>query len=71
MRYLSAARADRASAAGSGTDSSDAAKALKIDDRVGTLEPGKDGDLVIFSGHPFQGPSRVFRVVVNGEEVRP
>jgi imidazolonepropionase-like amidohydrolase len=48
-----------------------AAKALKIDDRVGTLQPGKDGDLVIFSGHPFLGPSRVLRTVVRGEEVRP
>ena len=31
----------------------------------------KDGDLVIFSGHPFRGPSRVLRIVVGGKEVRP
>jgi imidazolonepropionase-like amidohydrolase len=48
-----------------------AAKALKIDHRVGSLEPGKDADLVIFSGHPFQEGSRAVRVVVDGEEVRP
>ncbi len=48
-----------------------AARALKIDDRVGTIEPGKDADLVIFSGHPFRGASRVLSVVVGGEEVRP
>ncbi|MBN1851552.1 MAG: amidohydrolase family protein [Pirellulales bacterium] len=48
-----------------------AAKAMKIDDRVGTLEPGKDGDLVIFSSHPLQGPSRILRVIVCGEEVQP
>lgn len=49
----------------------DAAKALGIDDRVGSLEPGKDGDLVIFSGHPFQEAGRVLRVIVDGKEVRP
>ncbi len=48
-----------------------AAKALKIDHRVGALEPGKDGDLVIFSGHPLRNGSRVLRVIVNGQEVRP
>jgi len=48
-----------------------AARALKIDRRVGSLEPGKDADLVIFSGRPFEGGSRVLRVVVDGEEVRP
>ena len=48
-----------------------AAKALKIDDRVGSLKPGKDADLVIFSHHPMEGPGRVLRVVINGEEVRP
>ena len=47
-----------------------AAKALKIDDRVGSIEPGKDADLVIFSSHPMTGPSRVRRVIVNGEEIR-
>jgi imidazolonepropionase-like amidohydrolase len=48
-----------------------AAKALKIDDRVGSIEPGKDGDLVIFNGHPFQEAGRVLRVVVDGKEVGP
>lgn len=48
----------------------DAAKMYKIDDRVGTLEPGKDGDLLIFSGHPFDAGSRLERVIVGGREVR-
>ncbi len=43
---------------------------FKIDDRIGSLEPGKDGDLVIFSGPPFDAGSRVLRVLINGEEVR-
>lgn len=29
------------------------AKQLRIDNRVGSLEPGKDGDFVIWSGHPM------------------
>jgi len=48
-----------------------AAKAFKIADRVGTIEPGKDADLVIFSGHPFEEAGRVLRIVVDGKEVRP
>ena len=43
---------------------------FKIDDRIGSLEPGKDGDLIIFSGPPFDAGSRVLRVLINGEEVR-
>jgi imidazolonepropionase-like amidohydrolase len=47
----------------------DAAKMYKLDDRIGSLEPGREGDLVIFSGHPFEAGSRVQRVIVSGEEV--
>ncbi len=46
-----------------------AARALKIDDRVGSLEVGKDADLVIFDGHPFTQGGQVLRVIVNGQEV--
>jgi imidazolonepropionase-like amidohydrolase len=48
-----------------------AARAFKIDDRVGTIEPGKDADLVIFSGHPFLEAGSILRVIVDGKEVRP
>ncbi len=47
-----------------------AAKMYRIDNRVGSIEPGKDGDLVIYSGHPFDAASRVERVFIGGEEVR-
>jgi imidazolonepropionase-like amidohydrolase len=47
----------------------DAARMYKLDDRVGSLEPGKDGDVLIFSGHPFDTGSRLQRVIVNGYEV--
>ena len=43
-----------------------AARMFKIDDRVGSLERGKDADFVVFSGSPFEMTSRVQLVVVNG-----
>ncbi len=44
----------------------DAAKILGVDDRVGTLETGKDGDFVVLSG-PLSDPrSRLLLVVVDG-----
>lgn len=47
----------------------DAAKMYKLDDRVGTLEPGKDADVLVFTGHPFDAGSRLERVLVGGLEV--
>jgi len=43
------------------------AQILGIADRVGSLEPGKDADIVVLSGHPFDWRSRVELVLVNGE----
>jgi imidazolonepropionase-like amidohydrolase len=45
------------------------ARILGIDDRVGTLEPGKDGDLVLFSGDPFEYTTQVCGVIIEGEVV--
>lgn len=45
------------------------AKILGLDDRVGSLEPGKDADIVIFSGDPFDARSRVVRTLIGGETV--
>lgn len=45
----------------------DAAKILGLDDRVGSLAPGLDADLVVWSGHPFQLASRPELVVVDGQ----
>ncbi len=39
---------------------------LGISDRVGTLEPGKDADLVIWSGDPFSVYSRADLVLIEG-----
>jgi len=42
---------------------------LGLDDRVGALEPGRDGDVVIWSGDPLDVNSRAERVFIDGAEV--
>lgn len=46
------------------------ARAFGIDARIGSLERGKDADLVVFSGNPFEPTSRVLLVICNGRVVR-
>jgi imidazolonepropionase-like amidohydrolase len=46
-----------------------AAEIIGVQDRVGSIEAGKDADLVIFSGHPFDYRSVAEVVLVNGEKV--
>jgi len=47
------------------------AEILGIADRVGSLEEGKDADIVIMSGHPLDvKSSKVERVLIEGKEVR-
>ncbi|HEX6178839.1 MAG TPA: amidohydrolase family protein [Thermoanaerobaculia bacterium] len=52
----------------------DAARILGIADRVGSLEAGKDADLALFDGDPFEYTSHVTHVLIDGnvvsEEVR-
>ncbi len=43
--------------------------ALGIDDRVGTLEAGKNADVVLWSGDPFSVYSRVDQVFIDGSRV--
>ena len=45
------------------------ARAFQLGDRIGTLAKGKDADLVVFSGNPFEPQSRVLLVVCNGRVV--
>lgn len=42
---------------------------LGIEDRVGSIEAGKDADIVIFDGHPLNIQSKVKGVFINGERV--
>ncbi len=44
----------------------DAARILGVDDRVGSIEAGKDADLVVFDGEPFEYTSHVCVVLVDG-----
>lgn len=47
----------------------DAARILGIDDRVGSLEVGKDADLALYDGDPFEYTSHCVGVVIEGEVV--
>ncbi|HZU37795.1 MAG TPA: amidohydrolase family protein, partial [Gemmataceae bacterium] len=43
------------------------AKQLGLDKRTGSIDVGKDGDLVIFNGHPFNSYARPEMTLVEGE----
>jgi imidazolonepropionase-like amidohydrolase len=47
----------------------DAARAIGVDDRLGSLERGKDGDLALFDGDPLEYTSHVTAVVIDGRVV--
>ena len=47
----------------------DAATIIGMEDRIGSLEPGKDADLLILRGHPFQTHSVPEAVFIDGEIV--
>jgi imidazolonepropionase-like amidohydrolase len=42
------------------------AKQLEIDRRVGSIEPGKDADLVIYDKHPLSSYAKVQKVLIDG-----
>ena len=45
------------------------AKHLGIEDRVGSLAAGKDADLVITDGNPFQVDTQIKAVLIDGEKI--
>lgn len=47
------------------------AKILGIEERVGSIEKGKDADLVIIDGHPFDYLASVKYTIINGKVVYP
>jgi len=47
----------------------DAARILGIEKRVGSLEPGKDGDLALYDGDPFSWTTHCVGTIIQGEVV--
>ncbi len=47
----------------------DAAKMIGVADRVGSLEVGKDGDVAMYDGDPFEYTSHCIGVVIEGKVV--
>ena len=45
------------------------ARIIGVADRLGSLEPGKDADIVIWSGDPLDVMSRVERAFMDGREI--
>ena len=43
------------------------ARELGLDDRLGSIEVGKDGDIVLFNAHPFDAFSRCELALIDGE----
>ncbi|MCH7721089.1 MAG: amidohydrolase family protein [Planctomycetes bacterium] len=43
------------------------ARQLAIDDRVGSIEVGKHGDLAVFDGHPLNSLSKCVMTLIDGE----
>ncbi|MBC7909574.1 MAG: amidohydrolase family protein [Pyrinomonadaceae bacterium] len=51
------------------TVTTDAARILGINNRVGSIEKGKDADLALFDGDPFEYATHVTFVIINGQVV--
>lgn len=45
------------------------AQLLGVDDRMGSIEVGKDADLSVFDGHPFHTYTRCEKVIIEGKIV--
>ena len=45
------------------------AEILGVADHIGSLDVGKDADIVILSGHPLDSFTRVDMVLIQGETV--
>ena len=47
----------------------DTARLLGVDDRVGSIEVGKDADIAMYDGDPFEYTTHAIGVIINGEVV--
>ncbi|MDE0110133.1 MAG: amidohydrolase family protein [Bryobacterales bacterium] len=46
-----------------------AARVLGVDDRIGSIEVGKDGDIALYDGDPFEYSTHCVAVIIDGEVV--
>jgi len=46
------------------------AEILGVNDRVGSLEEGKDADIIILKGNPLNISSQIVKVLIDGEVVK-
>ena len=46
-----------------------AARHIGVEERVGSLEVGKDADIVIASGNPMVSDTKIEHVIINGKTV--
>ena len=44
------------------------ARVFGVSDRVGSLEPGKEADVVVWNGDPFEPLSQPTAIFIRGEE---
>jgi len=49
----------------------EAARICRVDDRLGSLAPGKDADIVVWDGNPLEIKSSVKATFINGRQVWP
>ncbi|MEG0457274.1 MAG: amidohydrolase family protein, partial [Oscillospiraceae bacterium] len=47
-----------------------ASKLLKLDDKIGSLKSGKDGDILIFDGDPISGFNTPKTVIIDGKIIK-
>jgi imidazolonepropionase-like amidohydrolase len=43
------------------------AKSLEMEDRVGSIEVGKDGDIAVFDKHPLDSTTKVIMTIIEGK----
>lgn len=46
------------------------AKAMGVDDRVGSIKVGKDADIAVFNGHPFHYMTTTSAVFIDGRRIK-
>lgn len=47
-----------------------AAEVLKLSDRIGSLESGKDADIAVFNGHPFSNMTKCISTIIDGVQYK-